>query len=431
MINTLFSKKDYSEKIIYYLLVLLPITLVSGPFLSDLSVTIISILFIKISYSKKLFFYYQNKYSKIFGLFIIILIVTSFFSLDPIISFKKVIFFFRFWIFALAVWYILDHENKLIKHLIISFTLVFLILIIDGYIQYFFKANMFGWPMQGVRLSSMFKDELILGSYLSRMLPVFFALLIFTKFDKKIYKYVLFFLIFVGVETLIFLSGERAAFFFVNASSLMLIITMKNYKIFRIFSIITSVFLIFVLINFYPESKDRIIDKTIVQSGFEKSDTSIDLNKNEKTKLTQKYIFSIEHHNHYISSLKMFRDNKVTGIGPRMFRFTCVKEKYNLWEGCSTHPHNTYVQLLAETGLIGFIYGLIIFIIIFFSIIKHFVFKFFKNKIIFSDYQLCLLSAIMISIWPFVPTGGLFNNWLNIIYFFPAGFYLNSVYSKK
>ena len=94
MINTLFSKKDYSEKIIYYLLVLLPITLVSGPFLSDLSVTIISILFIKISYSKKLFFYYQNKYSKIFGLFIIILIVTSFFSLDPIISFKKVIFFF-------------------------------------------------------------------------------------------------------------------------------------------------------------------------------------------------------------------------------------------------------------------------------------------------------------------------------------------------
>ena len=431
MTNTLFSKKDYSEKIIYYLLVLLPITLVSGPFLSDLSVTIISILFIKISYSKKLFFYYQNKYSKIFGLFIIILIVTSFFSLDPIISFKKVIFFFRFWIFALAVWYILDHENKLIKHLIISFTLVFLILIIDGYIQYFFKANMFGWPMQGVRLSSMFKDELILGSYLSRMLPVFFALLIFTKFDKKIYKYVLFFLIFVGVETLIFLSGERAAFFFVNASSLMLIITMKNYKIFRIFSIITSVFLIFVLINFYPESKDRIIDKTIVQSGFEKSDTSIDLNKNEKTKLTQKYIFSIEHHNHYISSLKMFRDNKVTGIGPRMFRFTCVKEKYNLWEGCSTHPHNTYVQLLAETGLIGFIYGLIIFIIIFFSIIKHFVFKFFKNKIIFSDYQLCLLSAIMISIWPFVPTGGLFNNWLNIIYFFPAGFYLNSVYSKK
>lgn len=173
MTNALFLKKDYTEKVIYYLIVLLPITLVSGPFLSDLSVTIITLLFLYISYKKKIFFYYQNKYSKIFGLFFIILIITSFFSLDPIISLKKVIFFFRFWIFALAVWYILDHNNKLIKHLIISFSLVFIVLIIDGYIQYFFKENIFGWPIQGTRLSSLFKDELILGSYLSRFCQFF------------------------------------------------------------------------------------------------------------------------------------------------------------------------------------------------------------------------------------------------------------------
>lgn len=421
MTNALFLKKDYTEKVIYYLIVLLPITLVSGPFLSDLSVTIITLLFLYISYKKKLFFYYQNKYSKIFGLFFIILIITSFFSLDPVISFKKVIFFFRFWIFALAVWYILDHNNKLIKHLIISFSLIFIVLIIDGYIQYFFKENIFGWPMQGTRLSSLFKDELILGSYLSRLLPIFFALLIIRKFDKKIYKYFLFFLIFVGIETLIFLSGERAAFFFINASSLMLIVTMENYKKFRIFSIIISILLIALIINFYPESKERIIDKTIIQSGLE----------NKELELTQKYIFSIEHHNHYIASLKMFKDNKITGVGPRMFRFTCTQKKYNLWEGCSTHPHNTYMQLLSETGLIGFTFGLIIFVIIFFSIAKHCFYKFFKKRIIFNDYQLCLLSAILISIWPFVPTGGFFNNWLNIIYFFPVGFYLNSVYSGK
>ena len=75
MTNALFLKKDYTEKVIYYLIVLLPITLVSGPFLSDLSVTIITLLFLYISYKKKLFFYYQNKYSKIFGLFFIILII--------------------------------------------------------------------------------------------------------------------------------------------------------------------------------------------------------------------------------------------------------------------------------------------------------------------------------------------------------------------
>ena len=126
-----------------------------------------------------------------------------------------------------------------------------------------------------------------------------------------------------------------------------------------------------------------------------------------------------------------FDDNKITGIGPRMFRYNCMKEKYYLWEGCSTHPHNTYVQLLAEMGIIGFIFGVSIFLITFIAVLKHLYCKFIRKKIIYNDFQLCLLSAIMISIWPFVPTGDLFNNWLNIIYFFPVGFYLGTLYEKE
>jgi len=419
--NTVYFKKNFAEFIIYYLIVFLPISLVSGPFLSDLSVSIITIIFIYLSFKKKLYFYYKNIFSKIFGIFFLILLLTSFFSLDPIISFKKTIVYFRFWIFVLAVWYISSKNRKLINHLIISFTIIFLTLIIDGYIQFFFEKNILGWPIQGAsRLSSLFKDELILGSYLSRLLPIYFGLLVLTNFDKKIYKYILFFIVFVGIETLIFMSGERVAFFFVNASSLMLIVTMKNYKSFRIFSIITSIILIFLLINFYPQSTNRIFNKTIEQLGF---------NDNKNT--SQRYIFSMEHQNHYISAIRMFKDNKITGVGPRMFRNKCGEKKYNLFEGCSTHPHNTFIQLLAETGLIGFIFGISIFFITIFFITKHLMYKFFRNKIIYNDFQLCLLSAMVISIWPFVPTGGIFNNWLNIIYFFPVGLFLNSVYGHE
>jgi len=431
MINIISNKINLFEKIIYFLIIVLPITLVSGPFLSDLSISIISILFIYISLKNKLYFYYKNIYSKIFGLFFIILLLTSIFSIDPFVSLKKTIFFFRFWIFTLAVWYIFSlKKEKLLNLLITTFTIVFIILIIDGYIQFFLKENIFGWPIQGSRVSSLFKDELILGSYLSRLLPIYFALLVFTKFEKKKYKYFLFFIIFVGIETLTFLSGERVAFFFVNASSIMLIFTMQNYKVFRICSIIMSVILILLLINIYPKSTDRIVDKTINQLGFEKiieNNNGVELTDVDKSK-QKKYIFSLEHQNHYVSSIRMFKDNIFTGIGPRMFRYMCPLEEYNIWEGCSTHPHNTYVQLLTETGIIGFAFGFIIFLIIFISIIKHFFYKLLKNRIIYNDFQLCLLSAIMISIWPFVPTGGFFNNWLNIIYFFPVGLYLNSLH---
>jgi hypothetical protein len=431
MINIISNKINLFEKIIYFLIIVLPITLVSGPFLSDLSISIISILFIYISLKNKLYFYYKNIYSKIFGLFFIILLLTSIFSIDPFVSLKKTIFFFRFWIFTLAVWYIFSlKKEKLLNLLITTFTIVFIILIIDGYIQFFLKENIFGWPIQGSRVSSLFKDELILGSYLSRLLPVYFALLVFTKFEKKKYKYFLFFIIFVGIETLTFLSGERVAFFFVNASSVMLIFTMQNYKVFRICSIIMSVILIVLLINLYPKSTDRIVGKTINQLGFEKkieNNNEVELTDIDKSK-QKKYIFSLEHQNHYVSSIRMFKDNIFTGIGPRMFRYMCPLEEYNIWEGCSTHPHNTYVQLLTETGIIGFAFGFIIFLIIFISIIKHFFYTLLKNRIIYHDLQLCMLSEIMISIWPFGPTGGFLNSWLNIIYFFPVGLYLNSLH---
>ena len=423
MINTFrLNQKDFSEKIIYFLIIFLPITLVTGPFLSDFSVSLIALLFLHISFKKKLYLYYQNIYSKLFGIFFVLLLITSILSIDPLMSLKKTTVYFRFWIFALAVWHILSIKKDLIKHLATSFTFIFIILILDGYIQFFFKENIFGWPMTGARLSGLFKDELILGSYLSRLLPIFFAMLVYTNFEKKTYQYLLFFIIFVGAETLTFLTGERVAFFYINFSSLFLILAMKNYKLFRGLSIITSIIIIFFLVNLYPKSTERIITTTVTQ---------LQITTDEGAKnLIPKKVFSIEHQNLYITSLRIFNDHKILGAGPRMYRYLCVEKKYYIEDAggsCSTHPHNTYIQLLAETGLIVFIFSFGIFLTLFYSITKHLFFKFTSKKIIFNDFQLCLLSAILISMWPFIPTGDFFNNWLNIIYFFPVGFFLSSI----
>ena len=62
----------------------------------------------------------------------------------------------------------------------------------------------------------------------------------------------------------------------------------------------------------------------------------------------------------------MFLNHPINGIGPNLFRFICHKEKYHTGireidgldtpdKACSTHPHNTYMQILSETGIIGFL----------------------------------------------------------------------------
>ena len=54
-----------------------------------------------------------------------------------------------------------------------------------------------------------------------------------------------------------------------------------------------------------------------------------------------------------------------------------------------------------------------------------------KKKRYLTDYQVCLLAGILITVWPFSPNGNFFNNWLAIVYSLPIGFYLQSIYSKK
>ena len=68
--NYLINKNNITFfNICCYLAYLLPIALVTGPFLSDLFLSIIALFFIFISIKKKLWSYYKNKFVYIFFFF--------------------------------------------------------------------------------------------------------------------------------------------------------------------------------------------------------------------------------------------------------------------------------------------------------------------------------------------------------------------------
>jgi O-antigen ligase len=225
---------------------------------------------------------------------------------------------------------------------------------------------------------------------------------------KKNKLFPLIILIFILSETLIFLSGDRTAFFFINLSAIFVILfSQKLFKL-RLITLISSILLLTIISFINPTAKERVFDQTISQMNLD----SKNLNKNKE--INSVYIFSREHTHHYITALKMFLDNKVLGVGVKNFRNFCNDEKYRISEvSCSTHPHNTYIQILSETGIVGFLFLLTILIYFCKYILKHFILKF-KGKYYFNDFEICILSGIAIYLWPIVPTGNIFNNWLNI-----------------
>ena len=243
-----------------WIIIIMPVLLITGPFLPDLGVSLIAILFIINSIKNKLYKNYNNIFFKVFLIFCLLIVISSLLSNNIILSLKTSLFYFRFGIFSLCFWYLVEKNNNILKHFFLSILACFFCLIIDGYTQYITGKNLFGYEIyDNLRVSSFFGDELILGSYLARLFPILFGLYIFLDNKKIISKKFLFLItiIFIFSEGLIFLSGERLALFFMNLSAIFIILMIKKYRTYRMWTYFMSIFLIIMLLVFLPQSKQK------------------------------------------------------------------------------------------------------------------------------------------------------------------------------
>ena len=170
------------EKFFFYslpalLFSLIPFFLITGPFLSDLSISLISILFLIYCLKKKNFSFFKNKYFYFFLLFWLYLLFNALINNFNLDSLKISFFYFRYGVFVFAVVALLNFDDKFIKYFFYCIFTCFLVLIFDGFYEYFYSEE------NTYRVSSFFGDEEILGSYLSRLWPLFFgfSILIFKK----------------------------------------------------------------------------------------------------------------------------------------------------------------------------------------------------------------------------------------------------------
>ncbi len=412
---------------------LLPISLIFGPAPTDFNISLISLMtliYLIFNFNKNLITYPIIFIIFLFIIFFLLINISSIISNNYFFSYEYSLVYFRFFLFSIGIFLSLKLKFLNIRYLIYIFILVYILIFIDGYYQFFNGYNILGYKYDGDRLSGIFGEEKILGSFLSRTYPFFFGLASYYYKDKFIIS--LAFIGFILSDVLVVISGDRTAAFYLLLSSLIIVCLTKRFQLIRILTIIISSFLILIIILNSPTITERIYSKTI--RDISKNDQSELHAENLNLSFLNKfYFFTSTHHGYLLTSLEMFKHNPIFGVGPKLYREECKKNIYKIEgkENCNTHPHNTYLQLLAETGLITTLIVFLLFIYLIFTFSSQLYYKFSKSNHILSDPNICFLTCLFITLFPFIPTGNFFSNWLNAIYYLPLGFIMYEITNKS
>ena len=491
------------------LFIFFPAGLVAGPFVAELLMNLISVLYLYTLIKKRKveinFFFY------IFIFFYIYILINSYISDYSDKIFWKNFFYFRYVIFVYAVLNILNF-NKSILLLFYRCLAVFLfIVIIDGYFQYFFGSNILGFEKyRSDRISGLFDDRLILGSFLSRLFPLLAGLYLINKHKLNSPETHGGLVLIISAFTLIILSGERTAFLISLGIMFVFIFCLElKYKAYFVF-IFINLILIMIILN--KNVSNRIVEQTVDQVNFR-------FNKDNFFENFNYYSLTFE------TAYKGFLNKKIIGQGAGSFKYFCsepyleVSKEYlekpsNIltldlsWKdhnfkiikfykkvgdkisngdlflvyednkilknfyyknnlsgtiaslvptgdsivnagaplgtvvldnnqplkikrnGCTTHPHNFTLQLLSETGIIGFLYIFFIFIYFIVKIFKIFIIKSLRMKIKNNPLKIIITAGFVMILFPLFPNGNFFNNWMSMISYFLVPFYLYSLQKK-
>jgi len=426
----MYKYKD--QDFLLYFLIFLPLTFSLGIVVTEIFV-FFSILFF--FFKNRNYDYFKNKK------FLYLLTFSFYVAINGILKIQHndllipSIFHFRYVVFSISILFILDFiKDKInLEKIGITHMLFFIICLIsfDALFQFITGENILGLKIISNRISGIFGSELILGSFLIKILPLILWLLFYLNFNfKKNFFFLIFF--FSIYFICIYISGERTAFVSLFILSFFLIIFITEIR--TIFLLSLTILILFIGLTFFTnigkvDPFNRIFIKTFNQVTNDFYVEEKNLSKDKQTLSKQNInkniqIFSEDHNGHYVLAYHLFTQQPIFGAGPRGFRYYCRSVKFDSNIGmCTTHPHNTLLQILSEMGIVGlifYIYG------IFFVMIK--VWKAQRKNLILSEKSCFTIISIslLINLFPFLPSGNFFNNWVSINNYYFLGLYLYS-----
>ena len=419
----LFSQTNFTTgRFLSFLLALMPVSFVAGNMIININILLIIVASLTIYRGDvfKLKYFLLDKI--IFSFFVLILITGLlneyyFFvnNLSPWLGYFKItlksFLFLKYLLFYIVLRFLIEKEKIDLKIFFLSCLIITLFVCFDIFYQFIFGKDIFGYKIigSGQKLSGPFGDELIAGGYIQRFaIFSFFVLpLFYPDKNKKYSKYllpILFSIFFVGI----ILSGNRMPLILFLLSVIMILIFQKQTrKYFLHFMFIIS--LIF-LIMFNSNSTVNQNFKSFYHHVTTMLNVTISGDVMNKRNL-KPHLYP-QHLKEFSTFYDTWLMNKYIGGGIKNFRYYChkasKKDKKKSNFVCNMHPHNYYLEILTETGILGFSIVMVMFsIILYISFIKKYFYKYSSLK----DNNLIIpfLFLFIVEIFPIKSTGSFFT----------------------
>ncbi|MDC0975690.1 O-antigen ligase family protein [Alphaproteobacteria bacterium] len=259
---------------------------------------------------------------------------------DPLFSFQQGFVWIRFPLYAAAaqVWLAKDRDIRILMLLCILFGMLIMcgILIAETIIE---PKTRLTWPY----------GDLVPGGYISKIsLPLFcvlMAIAVSKKSNAGLFSGFIG-LLSIGVSVL---TGERTNFLIRACGGILASIVWKPK--FIMFSLLVLIEIMAVLIVFFnrPDLSNRFVKQ------FVNSIPIVNTSDNNP------------YWGAWRGGIQQGILNPIKGVGPSGTRNTCVTLDTSLpkWlpgkNYCGNHPHNFYIQLFSEVGIIGLLIGCIMF----------------------------------------------------------------------
>jgi hypothetical protein len=351
----------------------------------------------------------------------------------------KSITFFRFFLTLLVAYLLCKFDILNLKYFFISAAFFSILVSLDIIFQYLFDFNILGFKApDAYHRTGLLGEETIAGGFIENF--SFFSILIvaFSLKNKKYLQFIITTFVICVLGLAILFSGNRVPLIFF-LFGLVLVFFIKNEL--RV-TILTSLIVFLIFFKFLYSNDEAI--KTNYESFYQKNQNEDEIH----------LLYNSSHARLVVTAIDIWSRNWFFGNGIKSFRIDCIKlfandpeysirdyentyqqleknfrflnstlKKYVLFKYhkfisqkkrlCSNHPHNYYLQILTETGILGFFVILTIGFLFIFFVFKNF--KFLKKDNLQSFFILACVISLFLEMFPLRTTGSIFST-SNITY---------------